>query len=157
MGPGSAEPRASRDDELQTRADDEHAPDTAGPAAEVDRPAVDTSSSAQPPPVEPSAPLPDAIIPAHAILGDDGVRRLRRRYADLAARIAGRVADADQQVRLKEQADRLNPDTWGSEDEVRRALEQYEAVLESVRAVVGQPRRRRQRDDNAGNQGLESV
>jgi hypothetical protein len=121
-------------------------------AAEVDKPVTVEA----PAPVE-TAPLPDLIIAAHAILGAEGVQRLRRRYADLSARIAGRVQDEEQQQRLKEQCDRLNPDTWLSEDDVRRALEQYEAILESIRAVVGQPRRRRRPDDGAEDRGSESV
>jgi hypothetical protein len=128
-------------------------------AVTIDAPAEapgNTTKAEAPAAVE-RAPIPDTVIPAHAILGAEGVQRLRTRYADLAARIGGRVTDEEQQQRLKELAERLNPDTWHSEDDVRRALEQYEAVLESVRAVVGQPRRRRRPDESAGNRGSESV
>jgi hypothetical protein len=104
------------------------------------------------PPLEPTAPLfeeprPDeaALTPAHARLGVEGVLRLRARHAEILARISERVTDAARQDELKSQAERLNPDTWVTDDEVRAGLEGYESVLESLRAVVGQGRRRRRR------------
>jgi hypothetical protein len=42
-----------------------------------------------------------------------------------------------------EQAERLNPDTWVTDEEVRLGLEHYEAVLASLRDVVGRRRRRK--------------
>ena len=61
------------------------------------------------------------------------------------ARIGERVPEAARQDELKAQAERLNPDTWVTDDEVRVGLESYESVLESLRGVVGQGRRRRRR------------
>jgi hypothetical protein len=54
----------------------------------------------------------------------------------------------DDQARdeLKSRAERLNPDTWVTADEVAAALEQYETVFEELRALVGRhPRGRRGR------------
>ncbi len=67
-----------------------------------------------------------------------------RRYADLVARIAERTDDT-RRAELKEQADRLNPDSWVTDDQVSQGLEQDEAVLASLREVAGQKRRRRRR------------
>jgi len=66
------------------------------------------------------------------------------------ARIAERSLEEEAREELKQRAERLNPDAWVTDDEVREALEQYEVVFESLRAVVGQRRRRRRRrKDNA--------
>ena len=83
--------------------------------------------------------------PAHARLGPEGVHRLRIRHAEILARIVERVSDPVQQDELKGQVERLNPDRWVTEEEVRLGLEQYESVLEALRSVVGQGRRRRRR------------
>ena len=60
------------------------------------------------------------------------------------ARIPERT-DEPRREELKEQADRLNPDSWVTDDQVVQGLEQYESVLASLREVVGQKRRRRRR------------
>jgi hypothetical protein len=80
---------------------------------------------------------------AHRRLGAEGVLRLRARYAEVLARISERVTDPAQQEQLKSDAERLNPDTWVTDDEVCEGLERYETVFESVRSVVGQRRRPR--------------
>jgi hypothetical protein len=85
---------------------------------------------------------------AHRRLGAEGVLRLRARYAEVLARISERVADPAQQEKLKSDAERLNPDTWVTDDEVREGLEQYEAVFESVRSIVGQRRRPKRPAEN---------
>lgn len=78
-------------------------------------------------------------------LGAEGLGRLRARYAEVIARILEKIEDPAGQGELKAQAERLNPDTWVTDDEVTAGLEQYEAVYESVRAVVGRRRQRRSR------------
>ena len=52
------------------------------------------------------------------------------------------MTDAQRQEQLKREAERLNPDSWSSSDDVRQALEQYEAVFASFRDVLGRHRRR---------------
>jgi hypothetical protein len=107
-------------------------PETLSPATE------------EPLPIEAAATVvEETLTPAHARLGAEGVLRLRARHAEILARISERVPDRARQDELKAQADRLNPDTWVTDEEVRAGLEGYESVLESLRAVVGQGRRRR--------------
>jgi len=136
------------------------------PAAQLDAPereavpdAPPTARAAQPPNEESAAPEQVAddgpITPAHVRLGSDGVHRLRARYTELLARIPERVPDHTRQDELKAQAERLNPDTWVSEEEVRLGLEQYESVLDALRTVVGQGRRRRRRSAGPRASGAE--
>jgi hypothetical protein len=82
---------------------------------------------------------------AFARLGAEGLARLRARYAEVLARISDRPIDDAVREELKARAERLNPDAWVTDDEVAQGLEQYEAVFESLRSVVGHPRRRRRR------------
>jgi hypothetical protein len=111
------------------------------------------------PRVEPPAPRPqpgDALSAVEARLGSEGLSRLRARYAEVLARISETVSDPLRQEELKATAERLNPDTWVTETEVRAGLEGYETVFESLRSVVGRRRRRgrrssdRQRNRTAG-------
>ena len=77
-------------------------------------------------------------------LGAEGLVRLRARYAEVMARIAEQPLEHDAREELKSRAERLNPDAWVTADEVTAALEQYEAVFEALRGVVGRhPRQRR--------------
>lgn len=92
---------------------------------------------------EPLAPVPP-LPERYARLGAEGLARVRARYADLAARLAAKELDDSQRAELTARAERLNPDAWLTTDEVAAALEEYEALFESLRAVVGrQPRSRR--------------
>jgi hypothetical protein len=61
------------------------------------------------------------------------------------ARLAEKPMDEPARDELKLRAERLNPDGWVTDDDVAAGLEQYEAVYDSLRAVVGQRRRRRRR------------
>ncbi|HEY6615834.1 MAG TPA: hypothetical protein VIZ32_14990, partial [Vicinamibacterales bacterium] len=90
--------------------------------------------------VEISAP-PAAL----AKLGAEGIQRLRSRYAEILVRITERTADPGRREELKWQADRLNPDSWVTAEDVAQALEQYETVLASLSDVIGQRRRRKRR------------
>jgi hypothetical protein len=103
------------------------------------------SESSESPQAEVVVAIADEVpTPAHARIGVAGVHQLRARYADLVARIAERTDDT-RRAELKEQADRLNPDAWVTDDQVSQGLEQYESVLASLREVAGQTRRRRRR------------
>jgi hypothetical protein len=90
-------------------------------------------------PVEPIEP----VSAAHARLGSEGLLRLRGRYADVLANLTRRVPDEQRREQLREQAERLNPDNWVTDEEVTAALEAYESVLASLREVAGRRRRRR--------------
>jgi hypothetical protein len=78
-------------------------------------------------------------------LGSEGLSRLRARHAEVLARISERISDPARRDELKSEAERLNPDTWVTDAEVTAGLEQYETVFESLRGVLGRPRRRRRR------------
>lgn len=88
--------------------------------------------------------------PAHARLGGEGVARLRGRYAEVMARISERIADEARREELKSLAERLNPDNWVTDDEVKAGLEEYEGVFASLRLAVGARRRRRKRRGRPG-------
>lgn len=115
------------------------APDVAPVPAE---PGVEAGPAAPPLPVP---VVPEHEIVAHRRLGAEGVQQLRQRYAELLVRIPERVPDPVRQDELKQVLERLNPDAWLTDDAVALALEQYEAVLASLREVVGSRRRRRRK------------
>ena len=132
-------------------------------AAQPQRPPrpVQAAPPAPTPPPEP-APRAEVEVPpivfadppeataAFERLGAEGVLRLRARYAELVGRIHEKITDEARQTELKTQAERLNPDTWGTPDAVAAGLEQYEAVFEGLRSVVGTRRRRRRRSGGDG-------
>jgi hypothetical protein len=97
----------------------------------------------EPPGPEPLAPEP--LAPRYARLGPEGLIRLRARYADIAARLQAkeRELEGPQRAELTARVERLNPDVWLTDDEVVRALEDYEAIFESLRPIIGRPSRRR--------------
>jgi hypothetical protein len=90
----------------------------------------------------PPPPASQAVLEA---IGAENAVRLRARYAELLARISERVVDPARREELREGAERLNPDAWVTPDDVRQALEDYEAVYASIRRVVGERRRRSRR------------
>jgi hypothetical protein len=104
----------------------------------------------QPPPISAADLAEAAATPAGERLGPQGVHQLRARYADIIARLAERGPEAERQEEMRAAADRLNPDSWTSADEVTRGLEEYEAVLASLREVVGRRKRRRRRGPRSG-------
>jgi hypothetical protein len=83
------------------------------------------------------------VSAAHARLGSEALGRLRGRYADVLANLTRRVTDEQRREQLREQAERLNPDSWVTDEEVTAGLEAYESVLASLREVAGRRRRRR--------------
>ena len=94
---------------------------------------------------EPELPVEalESLSPAHARLGSEALARLRGRYADVLANLARRVPDEQRRQQMREQAERLNPDNWVTDDEVTAGLDSYESVLASLREVAGRRRRRR--------------
>jgi hypothetical protein len=93
---------------------------------------------------EPAVEAPRPSV-AEARLGSEGLLRLRARYAEIMARISERELDDSARDELKALAERLNPDAWVTEDEVRAGLDSYESVLATLRPLVGPPGRRRRR------------
>jgi hypothetical protein len=135
-------------DEDAIRLIEEHHPDIRFDWPQILR-GEDEKEPAQPPPAfvsEPPEPVPaEPINPAHAQLGSEGLARLRARYADVMAGISRRIQDPERADQLRAEAERLNPDSWVTSEEVRIALEQYESVFESLRGLVSTGRRRRRR------------
>lgn len=95
-----------------------------------------------PPPVEHHATDPPIV---NQVLGDEAAELLRARYAELLARIASRITDPQRAGALREQAERLNPDTWVTEEEVRTGAAQADQLYEDLRRLIGGRRRRRRR------------
>jgi hypothetical protein len=172
--PGAeARPPATRerDDTRRQRPPDSRTPSNSPRTGRSGRgaPPPPPAQAAQPPPgpaaesdaqvkarVEPVAEVPRTVevpalpthtgTPAHARLGDEGVQRLRARYAELLAAVAERAPDPARGTELKATAERLNPDAWHTDDEVVQGLELYETVFASLREVVGRTRRKRRRN-----------
>ena len=83
-----------------------------GPASAAGPATGARAADAEPPEVEP-------LSPAHARLGSEGLARLRARYADVAASISPAGPGRGRRQQLNEQAERLNPDSWVTDDEVQ--------------------------------------
>lgn len=132
------------------------APEWTTPAAtEISGGRASSAPEAQRIPDHPEEPPPLTDAPptaAHARLGSEGVSRLRGRYAEVLARITERVPDVARREELKSRAERLNPDSWVTDAEVTAGLEEYEAVFESLRAVVGRRKRRQRRGSRRAEQ-----
>jgi hypothetical protein len=79
----------------------------------------------------------------------------------VSATISRRVQDEARRQQLHELAERLNPDSWVTAEEVQRGLDEYENVLASLREVVGRRRRRKRSRSaavtSAGNPAGEAV
>ena len=104
--------------------------------------AAAASAAREEPPDPPVVETAPATV-SEARLGPEGLARLRARHAALLARISEGVTDPGRRDELKVQAERLNPDTWVTEEEVAAGLESYEATFESLRTAVGHRRKRR--------------
>jgi hypothetical protein len=85
------------------------------------------------------------VMPVDGTIGVEQLTRLRARYAELQARITERGGDAERTEALREQAELLNPDTWVTEEEVRKGIEAFEPKIRDLRATLGLRRRRRSR------------
>jgi hypothetical protein len=92
---------------------------------------------------EPGPPRPPAAQHVEERVGHEGLGRLRARYAELMARIAQRITDPARLEELRTQAERLNPDTWVTDEEARHGIETFDAACETLRAGLGRRRRRR--------------
>jgi hypothetical protein len=143
--------------------EDEPAPPEPQRRAEPpERPGPSPAASAEADSGSVPAPVPEEPVnPAHARLGSEGLARLRVRYADVSATISRRVQDEVRRQQLHELAERLNPDSWVTAEEVQRGLDEYESVLASLREVVGRRRRRKRSRSapvtSAGNPAGEAV
>ena len=87
---------------------------------------------------------PPVTAVEHAI-GREPLVRLRARYAELQARITERGGDAERIAVLRAAAEPLNPDTWVTEEEARKGIEEFEPKIRDLRTALGLRRRRRSR------------
>jgi hypothetical protein len=78
-------------------------------------------------------------------LGPEQLTILRARYAEILARIAARGGDPARAEALREQAERVNPDSWVTDEEVAAGMDVVEPVLADLHQQVGRRRRRRRR------------
>ena len=95
---------------------------------------------------------PPAMPVEHA-LGREQLLRFRARYAELQARVTERGGDPERVEALRLQAESLNPDTWVTEEEVRKGIEDFEPKIRDLRAALGLRRRRRSRRGGRGRKG----
>ena len=72
-------------------------------------------------------------------LGAEGLSRLRARYAEVLARITDRPLEETTREELEARAERLNPDAWVTEEEVRRVLSNTRPFSKAFESVVGTP------------------
>ena len=143
-GRGADRPHGDRSRGGERRPHDSARSRTEGAAAvEAQAEAVAESQRAEDAlePIEPVEENREAAV--FQRLGPEPLARLRARYAEVQARIAERQMDEADRQQLKDRAERLNPDGWVTDTDVDDGLEQYEAVYESIRAVVGHARKRR--------------
>lgn len=84
-------------------------------------------------------------MPAEQNIGSEQLTRLRARFAELQARITERGGDLERIEALRAQAEPLNPDTWVTDEEVRKGVAEFEARIRDLRAALGLRRRRRSR------------
>jgi hypothetical protein len=104
---------------------------------------------------------PPSLNAIQSVVAREPLTRLRARYAELQARITERGGDAERIEQLRGRAEALNPDTWVTEEEVRKGLEEFEAKIRDLRAALGLRRRRRSRRGgrrrHKGGQGTQPV
>lgn len=86
--------------------------------------------------------------PVAALVGDDGLARLRARYAELRARVAEKPATPRTREALEARVEALNPDAWPAGEAAVTAIERFEADVEAFRKTLG--RRSRRRSKRAG-------
>jgi hypothetical protein len=82
-------------------------------------------------------------MPVEQAFGPEQLTRLRARHAELLARIAERGGTPERIEELRMQAEALNPDTWVTDEEVRRGTDGFESKMRELRSALGLRRRRR--------------
>lgn len=89
--------------------------------------------------------------PVEALVGTEGLERLRARHAALLAAISERIEDAAKREFLRGEAERVDPDNWVTIDAAKAALETYESDYESIRRELPPRRKRRRRGRRSKN------
>ena len=128
---------------------------------------ITTQGSTEPPPAEeaaladdgaiglpetppPGTPVADAVVgerrhPVVALVGDDGLARLRARYAEIQARISEKLTDPVALQAMRARAEALNPDGWVDAGQAVPGIEGFDAEAEAMKKVLGRRRRRSRR------------
>ena len=82
--------------------------------------------------------------PVVDLVGDEGLARLRARYAELRARLAEKQTAPDVREVLEARVEAMNPDGWRQREAVVHGIERFEANAEEIKQTLGRrPRRRR--------------
>lgn len=96
---------------------------------------------------------PAPAHPVAALVGDDGLARLRAQYAELRARLTESRAEPRLRERVSARVEALNPDGWRPGEEAVLGIERFESEAAAVKADLGRRRRRAPR----GRRGTEKA
>lgn len=94
---------------------------------------------------EPEAARPAVEAAITKILSKEQLMSFRARFAELQARITERADSPERMEALRARVEGLNPDTWVTEDDVRKGMAEFEPQVRDLRAALGLRRRRRSR------------
>ena len=90
--------------------------------------------------VEAEAPLRHVAL---ALTDDEGLARLRARYAEIQTRIGDRFRDPARLEELRSQAALIDPDEWRTIDEARERIASLDETTAALRKILGRRRRAR--------------
>ncbi|MCE2539551.1 MAG: hypothetical protein J4G16_03980 [Acidobacteria bacterium] len=102
---------------------------------------------------EPDSGVAAAGHPVAALVGDDGLARLRAQYAELRARLTESRAEPRLRERVSARVEALNPDGWRPGEEAVLGIERFESEAAAIKADLGRRRRRAPR----GRRGTEEA
>ena len=91
--------------------------------------------------------------PVAALVGDDGLARLRAQYAELRARVAESRAEPRLREQVAVRVEALNPDRWRAGEEAVVGIERFEAAVAAIKTDLG----RRPRRSSRGRRGKEKA
>ena len=93
------------------------------------------------------------VHPVAALVGDDGLARLRAQYAELRARLTESRAEPRLREQVAVRVEALNPDGWRPGEEAVLGIERFEVEAAAIKADLGRRRRRPSR----GRRGTETT
>jgi len=95
------------------------------------------------------------LHPVVTLVGDEGLARLRARYAEIQARISEKLTDPVALEAMRAKAEALNPDGWVSAERAVLGLEFFEGECEVIKKLLGPRRRRSRRGGRRNRRGQE--
>ena len=114
-----------------------------GPAGEIDPPGAEVLHEyVEPDEAEGESDRPWQH-PVVALIGDNGLARLRARYAELNARISEKFSDSSAREAMRVRVEALNPDAWRAGEQAVHGIERFEAGVEDIKKTLGRRRSRR--------------